>query len=130
MRVNAGLAVGVRGGTSLGRSLDVDVSLGVGVKVGVGLGVGVKVGVGLGIGVSDGRNVGVRTFSWVATSSKTTMVPCPMVGVGTEVGSGAAPGPHAMIRLIEARRVHFFRRIIPDPDPNLVMNSPCRAYKR
>ena len=42
MRVNAGLAVGVRGGTSLGRSLDVDVD----VKVGVGLGVGVKVGVG------------------------------------------------------------------------------------
>ena len=55
VRVNAGLAVGVRGGTSLGRSLDVDVKvgagLGVGVKVGVGLGVGVKVGVGLGVAV-------------------------------------------------------------------------------
>lgn len=30
VRVNAGLAVGVRGGTSLGRSLDVDVKVGVG----------------------------------------------------------------------------------------------------
>ncbi|MCZ6865843.1 MAG: hypothetical protein O7E55_00655 [Chloroflexi bacterium] len=55
VRVNAGLAVGVRGGTSLGRSLDVDVKVGVGVgvgvKVGVGVGVGVKVGVGLGVAV-------------------------------------------------------------------------------
>ena len=63
MRVNAGLAVGVRGGTSLGRSLDVDVrvgvGLGVGVKVGLGIGVGVKVGVGIDVGVKVGVGIGV-----------------------------------------------------------------------
>ncbi len=63
VRVNAGLAVGVRGVTSLGRSLDVDVrvgvGLGVGVKVGLGIGVGVKVGVGIDVGVKVGVGIGV-----------------------------------------------------------------------
>ncbi len=61
VRVNAGLAVGVRGGTSLGRSLDVDVD----VKVGVGLGVGVKVGVGPAWIVASIFGVGVGAAAFV-----------------------------------------------------------------